>query len=182
MWQPLLYLSFPVSLTTLATCAIVALSGVLLKNRSPHLVEKIGAVALAMFTVMYIAILAAPVNGWGAVGQGTTSISLTPFGFLSSDHVTENSLHWEEWTLNILLFVPLGIIAALVFSNRWALLLFGPALSLTIEVIQAALATGRQSAFDDLLANSIGYAIGVGFVLLAGRVVKRDDHPKQATA
>ena len=181
MWQLLLHLSLPVFLTALAVCAIVALFGVLLKNRSPRLVERVGAVALVLFTVIYIALLVEPVNGWGAVGQGSTSIDLVPLSFLSGEHVTENSLHWQEWMLNLLLFVPLGIIAALVLDNRWATWLLGPALSLLIEGAQAVLATGRQSTVDDLLANGIGYLTGVCFVLLAGRIITRDDHSKQPT-
>lgn len=182
MWQLLLHLNFPVFFATLFIFATVAFSGAILKNRSPHLIKKIFPVVLAVSTVIYFAILIEPVNGWKAGGRGNVSISITPFGFLSGDHITENSLHWEEWTLNVLLFVPLGIIAALVFSSRWTLWLFGPALSLTIEVAQGALATGRQSALDDLLANSLGYIIGAGLVLLTGHVLKPRDHPKHATA
>ncbi|GHC78564.1 hypothetical protein GCM10007079_15960 [Nocardiopsis terrae] len=153
----------------------------MLKKKAPRLMEKGGFLVLAIAVFACMAVLVEPVGGWASVGQGGMSLSLTPFGFVFGDHVTDNSLHWEEWMLNILLFVPLGIVAALTIANRWGLWLFGPVLSLAIEVGQAVLATGRQSALDDLLANSAGYFIGVAFVLLAQRILTRQHQPERAT-
>ena len=181
MWQLLLSVSPLFYVTTLLVFAVVAFTGVVVRSRAPQPTKRIGAVVLVLSTVLYFAILTEPVKGWNAGWQGTINISLIPLEFLFPEHIAQDPPHWQEWMLNLLLFVPLGIIAALVFNGRGVLWCFGPALSLTVEVTQTAIATGRQSAVDDLLANSIGYFTGVCFVLLAGRIVTRDDRPKKTS-
>lgn len=66
---------------------------------------------------------------------------------------------------NALLFAPLG--AALAFrgiSIRRALL-FGVALSTSIEIVQWFGVPGRTSSADDVLLNTVGTAIGYLLVL-----------------
>ncbi|MEC3891076.1 VanZ family protein [Nocardiopsis sp. LDBS1602] len=172
MWQLLFYMNVPVFFSVVVVGAVVAFLGVLLKRGNERLVTGVCRVVLAVSLLAYVIVLVEPVDGWGQVGGGGVNVSLIPFDFLSGEHVTENSLHWEEWMLNILLFLPLGIVAALLFTH-WVRWLLGPLVSLTVEVAQAVLATGRQSALDDLLANSLGYLIGVTLVLLAGAVLSR---------
>ena len=181
MWQLLFYVNVPVFFSVVVVGAAVAFIGVLLRRRNERLIVGICRVVLAVSLLAYVIVLVEPVDGWGQVGSGGANVSLIPFDFLSGEHVTENSLHWEEWMLNILLFLPLGIVAALLFT-RWVVWLFGPLLSLTIEVAQAVLATGRQSALDDLLANSLGYLIGVTLVVLAGAVLSRRDEATRVAA
>ena len=67
-----------------------------------------------------------------------------------------------ESTANVLLFVPVGAVAFLLLPRRlWPVsLLVGPALSVAIEVSQALLRPGRVATFDDIVANSLGAAIG----------------------
>ena len=80
---------------------------------------------------------------------------------------------------NVAVFVPLGI--ALVFALRTAAALraflfatlLGAALSLAIELLQAAI-PGRVAALDDWLLNTTGAALGAALGCLARAVFRRD--------
>lgn len=74
-----------------------------------------------------------------------------------------------EWSANVLLFVPLGLLLVLVLpTRRWWL---APAIGLTVssaaELTQALLLPARVPSLLDVLANTIGTLIGaVAGVLL----------------
>lgn len=81
-----------------------------------------------------------------------------------------------EFTANILLFVPFGALAMLLLPRiRWwyalaAALLF----STTAELLQM-LATDRTSSLQDVVANTLGAAIGILALALAKR---KADNPQ----
>ena len=82
-----------------------------------------------------------------------------------------------EFTANIALFLPLGVLLILALGERlwWAAAAGGVALTLLIEFAQLFLPT-RVSDPRDLLANTLGTAAGVAFaygVLVYRRRVKR---------
>lgn len=83
----------------------------------------------------------------------------------------------QERTLNALLFVPVGIVAFFAFGSWAARVLFGPALSLTIEASQWALAAGRTADTGDLLVNGVGSLVGtllaLSAIVLVGAVRSR---------
>ena len=72
---------------------------------------------------------------------------------------------------NVLLFVPLGALAAAQLSRRhwWIALVACIALSGLIELGQALLLPGRYASWSDILTNSVGAAIGVGITVLLRR-------------
>jgi glycopeptide antibiotics resistance protein len=76
-----------------------------------------------------------------------------------------------ERTANVLLFVPLGALAAAQFSRRhwWMAVVACVALSGFIELGQALLLPGRYASWSDILANSVGGVIGVGVTMLLRR-------------
>lgn len=80
-------------------------------------------------------------------------------------------LHAAEFAANIALFVPLGLLVALLLPRRrwWVALVALVALSLGIEIVQAVALSFRQPSPRDVLANSVGAAIGVGASLLFRR-------------
>ncbi|KQR52934.1 hypothetical protein ASF88_13710 [Leifsonia sp. Leaf336] len=75
-----------------------------------------------------------------------------------------------EFTANVLLFVPMGVLLALLLGRgrRWLALSLGVAASLTIEFIQL-FEPARVSDARDIVANSLGAIIGIGLVVVASR-------------
>jgi glycopeptide antibiotics resistance protein len=79
-----------------------------------------------------------------------------------------------EFTANIALFVPLGVLLLLWWRHRGWLhataVAFGT--SLTIEVLQQLLRPERYASASDVVANTLGGAVG-GLLVEAGRRVSR---------
>ena len=72
---------------------------------------------------------------------------------------------WKNSILNILLFVPLGMMLPLLWHTYQKIrkaLLFGFATSLTIELLQ--LLTFRATDVNDLITNTLGTAFGFIFI------------------
>lgn len=84
-------------------------------------------------------------------------------------------LGWEsldftrlEILANVLVFVPVGILAFLLLPRRvWPLaLLVGPLLSLAIETAQRVALPHRAATLTDVVANSTGAVLGVALAVL----------------
>jgi len=75
-----------------------------------------------------------------------------------------------EFTANIALFVPFGVLVRLAFARPawWVILALGFATTVGIELVQSTLPT-RFSTVSDVVANTLGTAAG----LLAARLVRR---------
>lgn len=83
-----------------------------------------------------------------------------------------------EFSANIVLFIPVGLIFGLIVPVRFAViaLLLGPALSAAIELGQHFLLAARYATVADVIANSIGATIGVFLaVTLRAIVAVRDE-------
>jgi glycopeptide antibiotics resistance protein len=78
-----------------------------------------------------------------------------------------------EFTANIVLFVPLGVLMLLWWRRRGWLLAAGVAFatSSTIELLQQAVRPERFASLSDVVANTAGGAIG-GLLVVAGRHVR----------
>lgn len=75
-----------------------------------------------------------------------------------------------ETTANVLLFVPLGILSALVLPRRRALVVpLALLATLAIETGQALLLAQRTPSLRDVVANVLGAAIGLAIVVVAAR-------------
>lgn len=72
-----------------------------------------------------------------------------------------------EFSSNILLFVPMGIIAAVWTKNAWLGLWIGFLSSCIIETGQALFLAARFPSALDLLANTLGAGIGAAIYALA---------------
>ncbi|WP_348787237.1 VanZ family protein [Leifsonia sp. NPDC080035] len=80
-----------------------------------------------------------------------------------------------EFTGNVLMFVPLGVLGMLLLGRWrwWLVLVLGAATTLVIEFVQLFL-PARFSDPSDLIANTLGTAVGIGVVALwAGAVARR---------
>lgn len=74
------------------------------------------------------------------------------------------SAHLAEAAANVALFVPLGLLAALVIPRRWwwAVVVGAALASLTVEVVQHAVLAQRVGSARDVLTNTVGALVGVG--------------------
>jgi len=75
-----------------------------------------------------------------------------------------------EFAANIVLFVPMGVLVTLLLGRRgwWAALAVGVIASCWIELAQYVWLPSRVADPRDLVSNSIGTALGVLIVLVAG--------------
>ncbi|MCU1409722.1 MAG: VanZ family protein [Rhodoglobus sp.] len=79
-----------------------------------------------------------------------------------------------EFLANIGMFVPLGVLAVLLWRAWWVLPM-GTALSGFVELYQSLLLPGRVGEWRDVLSNSIGYLVGAGIVLVVRAWGRRGD-------
>lgn len=86
--------------------------------------------------------------------------------------------HAVEFLGNILMFVPLGVFAALLISRRhwWVLLFAGTVFSGFIELGQLLFLSDRSPDVRDLISNSTGFIIGaIAAVIFRLAVAHRDE-------
>jgi VanZ family protein len=69
-----------------------------------------------------------------------------------------------EFTANVALFMPLGVLLALALPRRRAL-----AVTMIIELGQAAFLAERTASLRDIFANTLGAALGLLIVVIAER-------------
>jgi hypothetical protein len=74
-----------------------------------------------------------------------------------------------EFTANVLMFIPFGVLAGLLLPRRlwWLVLTGGTCVSVAIELAQLLFLPTRVADLRDVLANSLGAAIGLGVVVAA---------------
>lgn len=83
-----------------------------------------------------------------------------------------------EFTANVALFVPLGILVPAWGGRWWHGILTGMLLSAAIETIQLLFLPTRVADVRDVIANTLGAALGVGIAAFLGRHAARsqDSH------
>src|SRR5690554_3704091 len=123
---------------------------------------------LAVITACYLVLL-----GWLTLGpqpldSNGRGLLHRLIRFISGD----NTLDWitfalVEFTANIILFIPVGVLFTLMLGWRrwWLALILGVALTVSIEVAQLVL-PDRVTDPRDVVSNSIGSTIGVAIVLV----------------
>jgi|SRR5690554_921576 len=135
---------------------------------------------LAVVTFCYLLLV-----GWLTLGPQPLDASGRGFlhrliRFISGD----NTLDWityalVEFTANIALFIPVGVLFVLMLGRRrwWLAVILGIALTVSIEAAQLVL-PDRVTDPRDVVSNSIGSTIGVAIVLVASAVrAKRERQP-----
>ena len=129
----------------------------------------LGLVAAAYAAVvLWVTVGPAP---WRSATQQIDGGILNPDAWTSS--ITWTTGYLAEMVFNIALFVPVGMLAALLIRRRrWPLaLIAGFAFTTTIELTQL-LASDRISDPRDLVMNTAGAVVGV-FLVLVARMVRR---------
>ena len=88
-----------------------------------------------------------------------------PWGYLRQP---EYWLHLDSRTLNVALFIPLGLTLGLLARGaaRWAILVFGLALPWIVEGLQSVLPFDRDPQSIDLADNTTGFVVGYAAGLL----------------
>jgi len=85
-----------------------------------------------------------------------------------SEQLYASGLGWVTYTqlevfANVMLFVPFGLLIALLAPTRWwwAVIIGLILVAICIELGQAVFLPGRVASMGDVLANSVGGIIGV---------------------
>ncbi|MCC3277248.1 VanZ family protein [Arthrobacter sp. zg-Y40] len=73
-----------------------------------------------------------------------------------------------EWSANVALFIPFGLLAGLILPRRyvWLAGVCGIAASIGIETAQSVFLPLRYATVNDVAANSIGAVFGAGLAYL----------------
>lgn len=78
--------------------------------------------------------------------------------------------------MNVLMFIPLGVLAGLVLERPrriWIAVVAAPLLSALIELTQGAFLPERVADVGDIVANSIGGWIGLAIAVLIRNALQR---------
>lgn len=128
---------------------------------------KMSKVALLSILFIYIVIVFGATIG-DRVSTDSKSLSMHLFSSYKDAWNNFSPGAWRNIILNILMFVPLGILLPLIFNNCrkcWITYLIGLFFTLIIEVIQ--LISGRGIfEIDDIFNNTLGCIIGYGIVII----------------
>lgn len=128
---------------------------------------KMSKVALLSILFIYIVIVLGATIG-DRVSTDSKSLSMHLFSSYKDAWNNFSPGAWRNIILNILMFVPLGILLPLIFKNcrkYWVTYLVGLFFTLIIEVIQ--LISGRGIfEIDDIFNNTLGCIIGYGIVMI----------------
>lgn len=125
--------------------------------------------AVYICTILQITGIIGRTYAWNLSGDALQNLTEIPFKGASIKMIT----------LNCLLFVPYGFLAAVLKRRSdtpwWQLLFWGFFTSFMIELIQAF--TGRLLEWDDLIANTAGFLVGLivarGVLELCDKISRR---------
>lgn len=96
---------------------------------------------------------------------GARTLNLIPFDYRAGIP----RILIREAAMNVLIFIPLGCYLKMLGLSGGEAVVYGGLTSLAMEMIQLLLAIG-VSDITDLLTNTMGTAIGVGFRVLVSKI------------
>ena len=130
---------------------------------------------LVAYALFILTITASPrMPGTGFVGRVVTRLL---YELHSRNILMSVDFYVIEFVGNILMFVPLGILAALLISRKawWILLFLGTVFSGAIELYQATFLPGRVPEVRDIVSNTTGFLIGAVFSIVLRMLVSHRD-------
>jgi glycopeptide antibiotics resistance protein len=156
---------------------IALLSGIIAWWRARRLGWRAALNATLPDTVLLVALAAIVVLTLGRpLDPQVERVNLIPFRDLlwALDGQVELAVAVTELVANVLLFVPLGSALAVRHpgASTWWIAGVAAAVSLAVEVAQAVMDAGRLADVTDVLANTIGAAVGAmlwGLIISGGR-------------
>ena len=129
---------------------------------------------LVVYTLVVMVITLTPQS------PGAGFVSRIVYRFIAS--LNARGIYWVDFLViefigNILMFVPLGVFAALLIPRKawWTLLLMGTAFSGFIEYFQATFLPERYPEVRDLISNTTGFLIGAFFAVMLRLLVSHRD-------
>ncbi|MCS5735546.1 VanZ family protein [Herbiconiux daphne] len=144
---------------------------------NPTITRRVAAVLLAAYGLVVILIVAWPVP----VDKDAHGFILKLLRLLHErDLLMFLGYAQIEFTANVAMFVPIGVLVGVLFGRRhwgWAVGV-GFAASSAIELAQWVLLPGRYGTPDDVIANTLGTLVGA---LLAGSFLRHQARQQQAT-
>lgn len=79
---------------------------------------------------------------------------------------------WIEFVANILMVVPVGFFLAVIWRRFWLVIALLIVCATVVEILQLVI-PGRTASLRDVVANSVGAAVGVAVGRLATRRARR---------
>ncbi|MGL5316465.1 MAG: VanZ family protein [Peptostreptococcaceae bacterium] len=128
---------------------------------------KVSKVAQWGILLIYIIVVLGATLGIRSTGyEGSTSLQL----FISYKEAWNSfsKVEWRNIILNILMFVPLGVLLPIMFKTCqkfWVTYLVGFSATIILEVIQLITKRGIFE-IDDIFNNTLGCLIGYGIVMI----------------
>lgn len=124
------------------------------------------ALGIYVLVLVWIVLLKIHTDDFGDL-VGRRSLNLVPFGGTAA-----GGLGSSELAVNVLVFIPLGVLVYLAATKRTAAGVFLPivGLSLTFEIVQYIFGIGA-SDITDVITNSVGGLIGIGIAWLGLRLL-----------
>lgn len=131
---------------------------------------------LLIGSVLYVVALAVIAMWPTHVDSG---INVVDGSFIGRWLLAQNLSHAQaydtiQFSANVLLYLPLGALAMLVASRTrwWHAVAVALTVSTIFELLQATLRPGRTADASDVLANTIGAAVGAGILVVVRAVVR----------
>ena len=103
---------------------------------------------------------------FGTKSGGGSDLNLHPLDLANSADVS-------DFLLNVVMFLPAGILLAVRAVPFWVAILIGAGGSLCIELMQYTLATGRTADINDFVANTTGCLLGFAIGACAATIARR---------
>lgn len=127
--------------------------------------------ALRLFLVGYCSLLYSSTIIFRPIRE-TRRCELKPFwSYVSCIH-DGTMIIPPEIIMNVLVFVPLGILSFYIFKkNIWLIIIVGFAISVSVEFLQFVFKKGIVE-FDDVFHNTLGCLIGCFFAMMLSKIIE----------
>lgn len=127
-----------------------------------------------VLSVVYVSVLLAVV--FSPISRGLNRLTVAMYTFYRYDLRLPGDVLPEDFghLLNVLLFVPVGMIVVLVVRRSWwQAALVAVAVSAAVELVQLVPALHRDTSLSDVVTNGLGGLLGAGIAGYLGSRLTR---------
>lgn len=150
-------------------------------RKKPGKLSKFKLLVCFVFVIYIVFVLSATVINRGGSYENYRRY-LLPFSSYKEAWNRFTVVEWRNFILNIMLFVPMGVLLPLLSSKLqtfWKTYVIGFGSSLIIESIQYVFKSGVVE-FDDVFNNTLGTMIGYGIIMLLLYVIDNRKRSKKS--